>query len=103
MSKISLIVMLLIFSSAAFRGCQSEGKKDCDWVLEPAPENAGKADEGYVPVCARNRTADRQDCQLQIKLELAKTTDGKKFRYSDIKFGEKNFPKIIESISFCDR
>lgn len=93
----------IIMGSLILPGCDPDGKSKCDWVLEPNPENIKRVDEGYVPVCARNRETMKQDCRLQATLELAKSTTGKKFRYNDMKLEKNGLPKTIKSIKYCTK
>jgi hypothetical protein len=84
-------------------GCDTERKKKCEWTLEP--DTNRKVDEvnpGYVPACARNRTALKQDCRLEVTLELAKQLEGKKFRYVDMKVKNYGIPRTIEDIRTCN-
>lgn len=99
MDHFFLILSLLVFSYA----CDPEGRKNCDWVLEPEPKNIGKVEEGFIPVCARNRKTMKQDCRLQTTLEKAKNFYGKKFRYVDLEVKSVVIPRTITKISFCDR
>ena len=89
--------MYLFFLSA----CDPEGKKECDWVLEPEPKLIGKTEEGYIPVCARNRKTMKQDCRLQTTLEEAKSYSGKVFRYVDMEIESVALPRTIKTIKFC--
>ena len=91
------IALLLIFTI----GCDPEGKKNCDWVLEPEPKKIDMAQLGFIPVCARNRVTMKQDCRLQTTLEYAKKVYGKKFRYIDLKVKNIGIPRTIDSIEFC--
>lgn len=93
-----LIASLCFLMSA----CDPEGKKKCDWVLEPEPTLKETTDEGYIPVCARNRTTQKQDCRLQTNMDYAKQAYGKKFRYVDLKIKGPGLPRTIESIKFCE-
>lgn len=89
--------MLMLLNTA----CDPDGKKNCDWVLEPEPSLIDKVDEGYIPVCARNRKTQKQDCRLQTTIEYAKTTIGKKFRYADLRVVNSGLPRTISTIKFC--
>lgn len=94
--------MLLGFSLSFLIACDSEGKKKCDWVLEPEPKLIGKTEEGFIPVCARNRKTMKQDCRLQTSLEKAKSYSGKVFRYVDMEIESVALPRTIKSIKFCE-
>ncbi|MFK7874104.1 MAG: hypothetical protein AB8C84_13215 [Oligoflexales bacterium] len=96
MSKHVLWLPLLILL-----GCDPEGKKNCDWVLEPEPKKAKMAHLGYIPVCARNRITMKQDCRLQTTLDFAKKSWKRKFKYNDLKVKNFGIPRTIDSIKFC--
>ena len=61
-----------------------------------------EVEEGYIPVCARNRTSMKQDCRLQIKPSEAKKFLSKKFRYDDLKVESPALPRTIKSVKFCN-
>lgn len=92
---------LLCLCSFQTIACDPEGKKECAWVLEPEPELIQKVEDGFIPVCARNRKTMKQDCRLQTTLEKAKQYYGKTFRYTDMKIESVALPRTIRSISFC--
>jgi hypothetical protein len=96
-----LSVPLLIFALSA---CDLEGRKKCVWVLEPEPNKQlmDRVEEGMIPVCARNRETQKQDCRLQISLEKAKKFSEKRFRYVDMKIKDFGIPRTILDITFCD-
>jgi hypothetical protein len=97
----SLIVSLGCLSLWLF-GCDSEGKKKCQWTLEPEPKLIGTTTEpGMIPVCARNRTTNKEDCRFQAPMDLAKSAWMKKFKYVDIDSDNKRIPRIIKNIKFC--
>lgn len=96
--KMKACVLLLLLLA-----CDPEGKKDCAWVLEPEPKLKGKTDEGYIPVCARNRNTMKQDCRFQATLDYAEQVFGKKFRYDDIDFDSVRIPRTIKKIKFCSK
>lgn len=86
-----------------FLGCDPERKKKCEWYLMPEPSLSGTTDPGYIPVCARNLTNNKQYCKLQAELEFSKRIYGKKFRYSEMKIDDVGrFPKKILSIEPCE-
>jgi hypothetical protein len=96
---LSLAAYLILLSLTA---CDPEGKKECAWTLEPEPSLIGKVQEGFIPVCARNRQKMKQDCRLQVKLEYAKENLGKKFRYVDMQVESPALPRTVSSITFCE-
>ncbi len=104
--KLSPVNQCFIFIALIFllAGCDKEGRKQCDWLLEPEPDAKliQRVDPGFIPVCARNRKTMKQDCRLQITLEKAKAYKGRKFRYVDLKVKDYGIPRTIESIDFCD-
>lgn len=90
-------VVVLAFS------CDREGRKQCEWVLEPESTLIGKTEPGYIPVCARNRKTNKQDCRIQATLEYAKSVQGKKFRYVDMVVASPAIPRTLTTIKkFCD-
>ena len=94
----SLITVLL-----GLVACDPDGKKQCEWYLMPEPQNAEKVTkDGYIPVCARNLSKNKEDCRLQAKLEFAKSVFNKKFRYVDMQLKKNDgFPQTVESLAFC--
>ena len=82
--------------------CDPDGKKNCAWVLEPEPSLKGKVEEGYIPMCARNRRTMKQDCRLQATEEQAREYMGKMFRYSDLKVKSVALPRSIKNLTFCE-
>ncbi len=83
-------------------GCDPEGKKECQWTLEPEPNLIGKTTEpGMIPVCARNRVTNKQDCRFQAPMDFAKSAWTKKFKYVDITSDNTRIPRIIKDIKFC--
>lgn len=95
-------MFIALLFSFFISGCDPEGKKQCEWVLEPEPKLQGKSDEGFIPVCARNRRTMKQDCRLQTTLEYAQNALNKKFRYDDLKVENFGLPRTIKSIDFCE-
>lgn len=93
--------LYIILSVFALYACDPEGKKNCDWVLEPEPDLIGKVDEGYIPICARNRKTQKQDCRLQATLDQAKLYYNKRFRYVDLEVESVALPRTIKSVRFC--
>lgn len=81
--------------------CDPDGKEQCAWTLEPEPSLISKVEEGFIPVCARNRTTQKQDCRLQTNLEFAKKIYGKRFRYVDLEIDSVVLPRTIKRITFC--
>ena len=94
----SFIIALFLFFCLA---CDPEGKKECQWVLEPEKHTRYKPETGYITVCARNRKSMKQDCRLQTKFDNAKLWYGKKFRYTDLKIKSVIIPRTILNIQFC--
>ncbi len=93
------IAFLLVFAPAF--SCDNEGKKDCAWVLEPEADQMTRVEAGYIPVCARNRQTMKQDCRLQIKLDLAQKSKGQLFRYTDMAVESVAIPRTIVEIKYC--
>lgn len=92
----------MVISVINLSSCDPEGKKECEWVLEPEPNLIGKTEKGFIPVCARNRKSMKQDCRLQTSLEKAKSYYGKTFRYVDMEIESVALPRTIKEIKFCD-
>lgn len=82
--------------------CDPEGRKKCEWVLEPEPDKLTQADPGFVPLCARNRRTMKQDCRLQAEPEYGRQIVGKKFRYVDMIIASPGNPRTITSVKFCE-
>ncbi|MCB9228430.1 MAG: hypothetical protein H6618_02370 [Deltaproteobacteria bacterium] len=95
-------LFFFVWLSLLLLSCDPEGRKDCAWVLEPEPDLKGKVQEGYIPVCARNRRTMKQDCRLQLRPEQISEYTGKKFRYSDLQVVSVALPRTIRSLKFCE-
>ena len=102
--KKSSVLFVLLLASA----CDLNEFNSCDWTLEPEKDNLEKLSkediaDGYIPVCARNRMTNKQNCDLKAKLEFSKQVYQKKFKYTDLEIQQDGkFPKAIISIAnFC--
>lgn len=100
-TRICLIATILLTSGLL--ACDPEGRRKCDWVLEAEPKLKGQADEGMIPVCARNRVTMKEDCRLQTNLDFAKNAMGRRFRYDDLVVENPGIPRTIKSIKYCER
>jgi hypothetical protein len=92
----------LLLLGAALLACDPEGNKECAWVLEPEPDLRGTTEAEMIPVCARNRDKNKQDCRLQTTLAFAKKVFEKKFRYVDLEVKSPGIPRTVTAIKFCD-
>jgi len=103
MRLLRLLQLFLISAAAlAFTGCDPEGKKECQWTLEPEPKLIGTATiAGMIPVCARNRTTNKEDCRFQAPMDFAKSAWMKKFKYVDLESDNSQSPRVIKNIKFC--
>ncbi len=99
LTKFFLIIALTAFGTLA---CDPDGKANCDWTLEPEPTLKDKVQQGFIPVCARNRKTMKQDCRLQTTLEKAKEYSSKRFKYNDLEVESVGLPRTIKAISFCE-
>ena len=97
------LLLLASLGTVFLWGCDPEGRKNCDWVLEPEAKLIGTVDAGFIPVCARNRQANKEDCRLQTTLEYAEKVYGRKFRYIDLRVERLGLPRTISTIKFCDK
>lgn len=93
----------IVIMTMSLSACDPDGRKKCQWVLEPDPTLLHRVDDGYVPVCARNRETMKQDCRLQTTLEFAKSTSGKTFRYVDMEIEKAGKVKKITKIEYCTK
>jgi hypothetical protein len=98
----TLVRWLLPFALFGLSGCDPEGKEKCQWTLEPEERLIGKTEPNLIPVCARNRTTNKEDCRFQTTLEFAKSAWTKHFRYVDIDADLRKAPKVIRDIKYCD-
>ncbi len=97
------IFVLSVFALAALTSCDPEGYKDCAWTLEPEPKLMDTiTDLGMIPVCARNREKNKEDCRFESTLEFAKSAWSRKFKYVDIVSDKAKFPRKITNITYCD-
>jgi hypothetical protein len=97
-----LRMICIIFACLALLGCDPERKKKCEWYLMPDIDRVGKTQEGFIPVCARNFTSNKQDCRLQAPLDFAKQHYDKKFRYVDMEYNGPGIPRTVTKIEHCD-
>jgi hypothetical protein len=103
-SLISWLKLLpLVGIAFLLSACDPDGKKKCEWVLEPEVNLRGTTDPGFIPVCARNRTTQKEDCRLQTTLEYAQKIYGRKFRYVDLRVESPGLPRTVAGIKFCDK
>jgi hypothetical protein len=86
----------------SWTSCDPEGRQECQWTLEPEPKLKGTTAENMIPLCARNRVTNKEDCRFQASLDFAKGAWTKKFRYVDITSDASKAPKVIKSIKYCD-
>ena len=100
-----VILLNLMFLVSA---CDFNHFKECEWTLEPEVKNLHKINaeakaQSFVPVCARNRVTNKQNCNLKANLTYAKEVYGKMFVYNDMvveKTG--SFPRsVVEIKKFC--
>ncbi len=101
MRFIRFLVLTICALLAQALSCDPDHHKKCEWYLMPDVDRIGKAEEGFIPVCARNFVVNKQDCRLQSTLEFAQANYNKKFRYVDLKVKSTGIPRTIESIQFC--
>ena len=95
-------MMIAICAVAFLSSCDPEGKENCDWTLEPETNLIGTTTEpGMIPVCARNRVNNKQDCRFQTTLDFAKSAWTRKFKFVDIKADMRKMPRVITDIKFC--
>jgi len=98
-----MIKTKLLFGLLLLAGCDLNHERKCEWYLVPEPKNADKADAGYIPVCARNYTTNKQNCLLQAKFDFVKENFERKFRLVDMDVDEEGrFPRKVKSIKYCD-
>ena len=96
-----LKIAISVFLISTVVSCDKEGRKKCQWVLEPNLSKDAVTEQGYVPACARNRTTMKQDCRFQITVEKGKKYENKVFRYVDVKTISPAIPRTISHIDFC--
>ena len=103
MNKGTLGLFGIVLLLSLFFGCDPERKKKCEWFLEPEPELKGTVTKaGFIPVCARNFTNNKQYCRLQASMDFAKAVYGKKFKFVDMKIDSSGrFPKTVLDIKTC--
>jgi hypothetical protein len=98
-----LVPAFSMIALALLIGCDPEGRKECEWTLEPEPKLIGTtSDPGMIPVCARNRKKNKEDCRFQASMEFAKSAWEKKFKYVDIESDNTRLPRIVKKIKFCN-
>lgn len=98
-----LVPVLTVLAMTSLTGCDPEGKKECEWTLDPEPKLIGTTTEpGMIPVCARNRVKNKEDCRFQAPLDFAKSAFNRKFRYVDLESDNRKIPRIVKNIKFCE-
>lgn len=88
------VVFLLI-------SCDEDRHKKCEWYLIPEPDHREMVKKGWVSLCARNYTNNKQRCFLQAKLGYAEKVYGTAFRFTDLKLDKEVFPRKVVSIKAC--
>lgn len=102
-NNLTSLVATVFLASITLTGCDPEGRKKCQWTLEPEKNLIGTTNEpGMIPVCARNRVTNKEDCRFQASMDFAKSAWTKKFRYVDIEADMTRLPRIIKNITYCD-
>lgn len=97
------LILASVVTLGGLSSCDPEGFKDCSWTLEPEPSLIDKITTlGMVPVCARNREKNKEDCRFQATLEFSKSAWTRKFKYTDIVSDKSKFPRLITNITYCD-
>lgn len=100
---IKSLLFTIPFALVTLFSCDPERKKECEWYLMPEPSLKSSVDPGFIPVCARNLTSNKQYCRLQAKIEFAKKFYGKKFRFVDMDIETSGrFPRKVLSIKTCE-
>ncbi len=95
--KINTVYLML--GALTLFSCDPSHKKKCEWYLMPEPTLIGTSSPGYIPVCARNLTIDKEYCRIEATLEFAKSVYGKKFRFDDMEIDKSGkFPKKVIAI-----
>ncbi|HYX34853.1 MAG TPA: hypothetical protein VE954_17280 [Oligoflexus sp.] len=83
-------------------GCDPYHKDKCEWYLVPEPEHIQLVDTGWVSLCARNYTINKERCYLKSTLDFAKELNGKLIRFSSLKVAETGpYPREILSVKTC--
>lgn len=95
-------LIIALHATTWLTACDPEGREKCQWTLEPEPKLIGTTEPGLIPVCARNRTTNHEDCRFQAPLDFAKGAWTRKFRYVDIDADSSKAPKVIRNIKYCD-
>lgn len=94
---------IIVLALVPLTACDPEHKEKCEWYLVPDVERIGQADEGYIPVCARNYVVNKQDCRLQTTQPFAEKVYQRRFRYTDLRIKNYRAPRTVEEIRFCDK
>ena len=94
--------LIIVLSPFCFIwGCDCQRLEKCEWYIVPEEKHAHLVKPGFVSVCLRNYTTNKEKCILDMKLEDAEHVYGKKVTYSSVVLDEKNFPRRILKYSFC--
>lgn len=94
-------IFLIINTSLALVSCDPDRHRECEWYLVPEPDHRELVTKGWVSLCARNYTNNKQRCHLQAKLAYAEKVYGKAFRFTSLKLDKDSYPRKVLSIKAC--
>ncbi|NRA65492.1 MAG: hypothetical protein HRU19_13475 [Pseudobacteriovorax sp.] len=80
--------------------CDPDRHKKCEWYLVPEPDHRELVEDGWVSLCARNYTTNKQRCFLQAKFDFAKEMYGKPITFDSLKM-DKSYPRKISAAKVC--
>ncbi len=97
-----IATLFFVFCGGFFlTACDPLHKSKCEWYLIPEPEHKDLVQPGWVSLCARNYTINRQKCYLQAKLSYSEALYGQAFRYNDMKIDDNTFPRKVLEVKTC--
>ena len=99
MSKLGRCILLAVLLSQ-LTACDPDRHKKCEWYLVPEPDHRELVGKGWVSLCARNFTTNKQRCFLQSELDFAKKMYGQAFIFDTLET-DKSYPRKILNLKTC--
>ena len=97
MSENSMKKILMVILSIFVISCDCQRKNECEWKIEVDYEHQESVSKGFVGMCVRNYTLNKQKCYIEIEKNRVKDLEGKMFRYKDINIEySKKYRRIID-------
>ncbi|NRA45475.1 MAG: hypothetical protein HRU09_11025 [Oligoflexales bacterium] len=92
---------MITLSCAFIQACDCQNTRKCEWKIEKDPKNMDMASNGFVSVCIKNYSINRQKCILEIEESRLNQVLNKTFVYRDIEIDSNKMPRRITSFKEC--